>query len=94
MTVFSCNVLNVNSVKCISIKNQKCKIKTIIIDVNNNDPTFYHFSVSVNKCSGSNNNIIDPYATFYVPGVVKNKNVKVIKQGIKPGMKLVNVNAD
>ena len=33
--------------------------------------------ISVNKCSGSCNNINDPYAKFCVSDVVKNMNVKV-----------------
>ena len=32
---------------------------------------------SVNKCSGSCNNISNPFAKLYVPDVVKNINVKV-----------------
>ena len=48
----SCNVLNVNPLKCLSMNNQECKIRTKIIDINNNEPTFYPFSTNVNKCSG------------------------------------------
>ena len=33
---------------------------------------FYPFSVKVNKCNGSCNNINDPYATLCVPDIVKN----------------------
>ena len=61
MTFFSFNPLSVNSLKCVSINNQKCRIRTKIIDINNNEPTLYPFSISVNKCSGSYNNINDPY---------------------------------
>ena len=38
---------------------------------------FYPFSIKVNKCSGSCNNIDDPYAKLCVPDVVKDINVKV-----------------
>ena len=41
MSFFSYNVLNVNSLKCVSINNQVCKIRTKIIDINNNEPSFY-----------------------------------------------------
>ena len=40
MTFFSFNVLNVNSLECISMNNQECKARPIIIDVNNNEPVF------------------------------------------------------
>ena len=77
MTFFSYNVLNVNSFECVSINNQKGKTRTKILNINNNEPVFYPFSIKVNKCSGSCNNINDPYAKFCVPDVVKNINVKV-----------------
>ena len=59
------------------MNNQKCKIRSEIINVNTNEPVFYPFSIKVNKCSGSCNNINNPYAKLCVPDVVKNINVKV-----------------
>ena len=38
---------------------------------------FYSFSIKTSKCSGSCNNINDPYAKIYVPDDVKDLNVKV-----------------
>ena len=76
MTIFNFNPLNVNSLQCVSMNNQKCKIRPEIINVNNNKPVFYPFSVKINKCSGSCNNINDPYAKLYVPDVVKKINLK------------------
>ena len=67
---FSCNPLNVNSLECVSMNNQECKIRTEIININNNKAVFYPFSISVNKCSGSCNNINDPYAKLCVSDVV------------------------
>ena len=77
LTFFSFNPLNVNSLECVLMNNQKCKIRTKIINTNNNEPVFYPFSIKVNKCSGSCNNVNDPYAKLCVPDVVKNINVKV-----------------
>ena len=37
------------------MNNQECKIRTKMIDINNNEPTFYRFNISVNKCSGNCN---------------------------------------
>ena len=74
---FGFNVLNVNSLECVSMNNQECKTRTKIIDVNNNEPVFYPYSIKVNKCSGSCNNINVPHAKLFVPDVVKNINVKV-----------------
>ena len=53
------------------MNNQECKARTKIININNNGPVFYPFSIKVNKCSGSCNNINDPYAKLCVPDVVK-----------------------
>ena len=38
---------------------------------------FYPFNIEINKCSGSCNNINDPYAKLCVPDIIKNINVKV-----------------
>ena len=52
----------VNSLECVSMNNQECKVREEIINANNNEPVFYPFSVIVNKWSGSCNNINNPYA--------------------------------
>ena len=49
MTFFSYNVLNVTLLKCVSMNNQECKIKTKIININNNEPLFYPYSIEVNR---------------------------------------------
>ena len=77
MAFFSCNVLNANPPKCVSINNQECKIKTKMKYINNNEPLFYRYSIEVNKCSDSCNNNNDPISKLCVPDVVKNINVKV-----------------
>ena len=70
---FGCNLLNVNPLECVSMNNQECKVRPEIVNVNSNEPVFYPFSIKTSKCSGSCNNINDPYAKLYVPDVVKNK---------------------
>ena len=62
MTCFSFNVLSVNCLECISMKNQECKIRPEVVNVNTNNPVFYPFSVKVNKYGGNCNNIRNPYA--------------------------------
>ena len=63
--------------ECVSKVNQKCMPRPKIIDVNNNEPAFYPYSIKVNKCSKSCNTINDPYAKLCVPDITKNINVKV-----------------
>ena len=81
MAFFGCNVLNINPLKYVSIKcvfNQECKIRPQIININGNEPPFYLYSVKINKCSVSCNNINDPYTKLCVSNVVKNINLKVL----------------
>ena len=46
------------------------------MNIYSNEPLFYPYSVKISKCTGSCNNINDPYAKLYVTDVVKNMNVK------------------
>ena len=77
ISFFSCSVLNVNFLKCVSMNNQECKIRSEIINVNTNEPMFYPYSITINKCKGSCNTINDPYTKLCVPDTIKNINVKV-----------------
>ena len=63
ITSFSYNVLNVNSLECVSMNNQECKIRPEISNINTNEPLFY--------------TINDPDAKICVPDEIKNTNVKV-----------------
>ena len=57
LTILS-NFTNVNFLlNCISMKNQECKIRPEIINVNSNEPVFYPFSIKTRKCRGSCNYI-------------------------------------
>ena len=77
ITFFSRNVLYVNSLKCISMNNQECKIRSDIINVNTNEPMFYAYSITKDQYKGSCNTINDPYAKLYVPDNIKNIHAKV-----------------
>ena len=59
------------------MNNQPCKVRSEIINLNSSEPVFYPFSIKTSKCSGSCNNINDPYGKIFVPGAVKDWNVKV-----------------
>ena len=65
----------VDALSCISMNNQECKVRPQIVSVNS-EPVFYPFSIKKSKCSGSCNNINDPYAKMCVPDFVKLFNVK------------------
>ena len=58
--LFGYNLTRVNSLECISIKNEECKVRPQIVNVNSKEPIFYPYSIKTSKCSGSCNNINDP----------------------------------
>ena len=62
MKFFGYNLSSVNPLEFVSMNNQKCKVRPEIVNVNSNEPVFYPFSIKTSKCSGSCNNINDPYA--------------------------------
>ena len=76
-SLFLSSLVSTTPLDCISMKNQDCKIRPEIININSNNPIFYPFSIKVSKCSGNCNNINNPYANMCVPHVIKDLNVKV-----------------
>ena len=75
LTVLSSSITG--ALNCVSMNNQKCKVRPEIADINSNNPMFNPFSVKINTYSGNCNNINNPYAKICVPGAVKDLNVKV-----------------
>ena len=75
-SLFLSRLVSTTSLNCISTKNQECKDRPEIINVNSNEPIFYPFSIKTSKYSGSCNNINDAYAKICVPDVIKDLNVK------------------
>ena len=53
------------------MNDQEGKVRPEIANVNSDEPVFYPFSIKTSKCSGSCNNINDPYAKMCVPDVTK-----------------------
>ena len=51
LTVLSSSITG--ALNCVSMNNQKCKIRPEIVDVNSNNLIFYSFSVKINRCSGN-----------------------------------------
>ena len=76
-SLFLSSLVSTTSLNCISMKNQECKVRPEIININSNNPMFYPFSIKINKCSGNCNNINDLYPKICVPDVIKDLNIKV-----------------
>ena len=64
----------VNSLKCISMKNQKCKVREIVV---NNECLTYPYSIKVNRFNDNCNSITNPYSRVYIANIVKKITVKV-----------------
>ena len=60
--MFFGSLSSVNPLECVSISKQECKIRPEIVNVNSKEPLFYPFNIKISKCSGSCENINDPYA--------------------------------
>ena len=73
------NVLEVNTLECLSVINRKCMSRPKILDVNEGiaEALFYPYNVLVNKCSGSCNTLDNPMSEICVAKFIKNVNIKV-----------------
>ena len=94
---FLSTLASVNLLSFISMNNQECKVRPQIVNINSKEPVFFPFSIKINKCSGSCDNINDPYAKLYVSDIVKNLNVKVFNLMLKTNensVKHVSVNVE
>ena len=68
---------SVNPLECVSMNNQKCKVRPELVNVNNKEPLLYRFSIKTSKYSVVCNNINYPYVKLCVSDVVKNSDIKV-----------------
>ena len=67
-------ISTVNSLKYISLKNQKCKLREVIV---RNDYMTYPYSIKISKCNGNCNNINNPYSRVCIPDITKNFTLKI-----------------
>ena len=77
MFVVAISFISCIALRCVSINNQECRTRQDVVNINSNQTLYYPYSILVNKCSGTCNNINYPFAKLCVPYVVKDINVKV-----------------
>ena len=75
LTVLSSSITD--ELNCVSMNNQKRKVRPKIVDINTNNSIFYPFSININICSGNCSNINNPCAKICVPDTVKDLNIRV-----------------
>ena len=59
-SLFLLSLASTTSLNCILLKDQDCKVRPEIINVNSDEPVFYPFNVKTSKCGDSCNNINNP----------------------------------
>ena len=67
-------ISTVNSLKCISLKNQEYKVIKVIID---NDYMTFPYRITVNRCVGGCNDLNNSYFKVCSPDIVKNISANV-----------------
>ena len=67
-------ILTSNSLKRISLKNQECKAREVIVD---NECMTFRYNIKANGCNGNCNNIKNPYSRVCVPDITKNVALKI-----------------
>ena len=72
-------LISSNPLKIVSMSNQKCRVKLTMVNINSNEPLFHPYSILVNKCSGSCNDINNPYTKLCIPHV-KNMNNNLLSK--------------
>ena len=60
-SLFLSSLVGTTPLSYISMNNQACQVRLEIVNVISNEPVLYPFSIKKSKCSGSYNNINDPY---------------------------------
>ena len=46
----SVNLLTITPLRCNSVTNQECKVRPNVVNLNNDDPVFYPFSIKTSTC--------------------------------------------
>ena len=47
--MFFSSLSNLNPLECVSMNNQKCRVRPEIVNVNSNEPLFYPFNIKTSK---------------------------------------------
>ena len=66
--------MNAIPLKSISLKNQECKVREVIV---RNDYMTCTYSIRINKCNGNCSNISNPYSRVCIPDITKNFTLKI-----------------
>ena len=54
-------------IESVSLNHRLCQVRPKLVDINSNEPIYYPFTVTVNKCGGCCNTFDDTYAQICLP---------------------------
>ena len=54
-------------IESVSLNHRLYQVRPKLVDINSNEPIYYPFTVTVNKCSGCCNTFDDTYAQICLP---------------------------
>ena len=63
--------------KFVSLNNEPCTFRLTLFDLNPVELNYYMFMISLDKCNGSCNVVVDISIQIYVPSETKDVNFKV-----------------
>ena len=78
-------------IKYVSLNNRPCQARLTFVNINSNEPLYYPFTVSVDKCGESCNTMANLYDRICFPDKVKSMNVNKFSliSGINEARRLV-----
>ena len=65
------------TIKCISINNQQCMVRPMLIDLDLDELHYYPFIISMSRCDGSCNTTENPFGGVCVPNKMEDLNLEV-----------------
>ena len=68
------------AIKCMSLNNETCLARTILIDFNSNELYYYPFMVYLDNCDGTCNTLDDPSARICVLNQIEGVNLNVFNK--------------
>lgn len=70
-------IIVTEALKCESVDNQPCLARETIVNINNNEPRYYPFAIKLNKCTGSCDDLGNPFAKICEVNETRKRIIKV-----------------
>ena len=64
--------------KHVSVNNQQCMARPMLIDLNPDELHYYLFMICLDRCDGSYNTVEEPFGRICVPNKIEDVNLKIL----------------